>query len=161
MAADDPGDDGDGEGPTGSAPLGDLAERIRSRREGVEPEAEAADPADDAFGLGPYFSESTYAEIDADDLWDTLDADEPTPGGVEAGEAPNEHIVPKRSYCESCPKEAFSEPPAVRCSHPGTSIVEFVDIDHIRVRNCPVVAERQALGEEERGPVTPGSFGSQ
>lgn len=158
MAAEDPGD---GDGREDEAPLGELADRIRSRHGGPDVEAGAEEPTDDAFGLGEYFQEETYDEVDSEDLWETLDAEAAAPSGVEVADEPNEHIVPKRSYCESCPKDAFSEPPEVSCSHPGTSIIEYVDTDHVLVRNCPVVAERQALGEEDQGPMTPGSFGSQ
>lgn len=159
MAAEEPGD---GDDQADDDPLGDLADRVRARREGVDAGLEPEAPADDdAFGLDQYFQEETYEDVDADDLWETLETEEETPSGVEVADEPNEHIVPKRSYCESCPKDAFSEPPEVSCSHPGTTIVEYADTDHVLVRNCPVVAERQALGEEDQSPMTPGSFGSQ
>lgn len=147
MARDD-GAEGDG-----AAPLDDLAERIRSRRDG-EPGGAPADAADP----GAVFRVESYEAVDADDLWGALDATPDAPR-AEAGDGPAEHVVPKRSYCQRCPKGAFSPPPDVHCTHPGTTILEFADIDHVRVRNCPVAAEREAIGQEEDGPVTPGTFG--
>lgn len=148
--------DGSDSGDGGSAddrrePLGDLADRIRSRLPEDETDGE------EAFDLGEYFEEERFDEVESEDLWDTIEADRTLGAEVEAGEEPDEHIVPKRSYCESC--EHFSEPPEVHCTHPGTTIIEFPDIDHVRVRNCPVVAERQALGEEDEDVVTADPFG--
>lgn len=159
--AEDP-EDGSGPGADGerSDPLGDLADRIRERRagEGVRiggPDAEdtAADELDELF------QSESYDELD-DDLWDSLEGEEPDPtDGIETGESPDEHIVPKRAYCETC--EYFSEPPEVHCNHAGTTIVEYVDLDNVRVRNCPIVEQRQDLGERDEGGMTQMSFGSQ
>ena len=152
MSAEDPEDDAEAPEGADRPPLGELAERVRARRTAV-----------DETGSGEadrHFREEGFDEIDAEDLWSTLEASRAGPGDVVAGDEPDEYIVPKRSYCESCPREAFAEPPAVGCSHPGTTIVEFVDSDHLRVRNCPVVAERRALGEVDHERVTPGTFGS-
>jgi hypothetical protein len=148
-------DDGRRPDEDGEGPLGDLAERIRSRRSA---EGDRAD-AESFEGLEEFFEEEPYEEVDADELWDALEGEPDPTAGVETGESPDEHIVPKRQYCESC--EYFSEPPEVHCTHPGTTIVEFEDSDHVRVRNCPIVAERQALGEVDDAPMTPGSFGHQ
>lgn len=65
---------------------------------------------------------------------------------VEETEAGAEAVVPKRSYCERC--EFFSSPPSVRCSNPGTEIVELVDSGHFRVVDCPVVEQRGETGFE-------------
>lgn len=161
MADDASGDDRDGdESPDRAAPLGDLADRVRDRRSGGEarPEEPAFDD-EEGFGLEEFFQEESFEAIESDDLWASIDTETPFSEQIDPGDAPNEHIVPKRQYCESC--EHFSEPPEVFCTHPGTTIVEFEDIDHVRVRNCPVVAERQALGEADDAPMTPGTFGSQ
>lgn len=147
---DDPGADDD--------PLGDLADRIRSRRSEPSIDHGGAE-ADDFEGLDEFFESEPYDEVDADELWDSLEEDSEVVDGVETGENTDEHIVPKRAYCEGC--EHFSEPPDIHCDHAGTTIVEYVDLDHVRVRNCPIVAQRQALGERDEGPMTQMSFGSQ
>lgn len=134
------------------APLGDLADRIRSRNEPSI--AESADAAVDGL-----FQEEPFEGVESDDLWEAMDDATALGPEVEAGSSRNEHIIPKRGYCEGC--EHFSAPPDIHCNHAGTSIIEFTDIDHVRVRNCPVVAERQALGERDKGRMTPGTFGSQ
>lgn len=165
---DDPGDDD--ERTADPAPLGDLADRIRRRRaEGDEGQAVAPDSAaGDERDLGPFVREDAFDPSASDRLWGSLDEGPPTAaveGGeatidagkpdegagevtVEAGDGVDEHVVPKRSYCESC--EYFGDPPAVHCEHPGTTILEFVDADHVRVRRCPVVAERRASGQSDR-----------
>lgn len=51
--------------------------------------------------------------------------------------------VSKHSYCEQC--EHFSEPPDVHCTHEGTDIIEFLDMETVRVVDCPIVAEREEL----------------
>lgn len=48
-----------------------------------------------------------------------------------------EFVVPKDDYCEQCPH--YRDPPDVGCSNEGTEIVEFEDMVHVRIRNCPVV----------------------
>ncbi|MDZ7702004.1 MAG: hypothetical protein U5J98_07995 [Halobacteriales archaeon] len=152
--AEDP-DDGRSEGGE-SAPLGDLAERIRARRAGEEiPMGELEEGADE---LDDLFEAENYDESAAEGLWDALEEEPELTGGVEAGETPDEHVVPKRSYCEDC--EYLSDPPAVHCTHAGTKIIEYVDLDHVRVRNCPIVAQRQALGDRDEGGMTQMSFGS-
>lgn len=154
---DDGGSDGEREE---SVPLGDLADRVRARRSGEEvrigepgPDDVAADAVDE------FFEAEAFEDIDADDLWASIEEAPADTGGVDVGEGPDEHIVSKRAYCEGC--EYFSEPPDVHCNHSGTTIVEFADLDHVRVRNCPIVKQRQALGEREEGGMTQMSFGSQ
>jgi len=61
---------------------------------------------------------------------------------AEAAPEPHEHVVPKRDFCQRCPH--FSAPPETACSHGGTTIVEVVDADHFRVRNCPIVEDEDA-----------------
>lgn len=168
---DGPRDAGDDERPADPAPLGDLADRIRRRRAGGDEERAVApdSAAGDGRNPGRFVREDAFDPTASDRLWEpsggapptaaaegggaTVDAEEPDVGAaatVEAGEGVDEHVVPKRTYCESC--EHFGDPPAVHCEHPGTSILEFVDADHVRVRRCPVVAERLASGESDREP---------
>lgn len=99
---------------------------------------------------------ATTDGVDATDATDVADSTDVTDGVGEAafdsaGEAgPQETadpgvVVPKATYCESC--EHFADPPDVACTHEGTRIAELVDREHFRVVDCPVVVEREALGD--------------
>lgn len=127
---------GGADGPPDSepAPLADVAAEVDRRR--------AAADEDDLF-------EEAFAdvsvEVDDEDVWERLDADaeireasaDATPEGVV------ERVVDKALFCQRC--EHFDEPPEMGCTHEGTEIVELVDVEHVRVRDCPVVAEREHL----------------
>lgn len=103
------------------------------------------DPRGDPFESGSSaFDRVSVGDVDPDDVWESLtDAD-----SVESPtEADDETVeVSKHGYCETC--EHFSGPPEVHCSHEGTRILEFTDMEHVTVVNCPVVAERRELGQE-------------
>lgn len=118
---------------------------------------EAATPADIFEAVDP-------AELDADEeaaVWEELEGDgaaedgdlferlaEENPTDQLAGELETEGdttVVPKKRFCQRC--EHFSAPPEVRCGHPGTTIEEMVDGERFRVRNCPVVEERQGASD--------------
>lgn len=120
-------------GDTGrEGPLGDLAAEVDRRRG----EADDAD-LDDAF------TSQEVADLDVDAVWEQVES-----GGVADAEEPvetEERVVSKASFCQGC--EFFSEPPSVGCGHEGTEILELVDTDHFRVRNCPKVAEEERLGD--------------
>lgn len=111
-----------------------------------------ADAPEDAL-----FTEVETDEMDDEDVWAELEGSA-TAGGSEpdtgpeldAGSAPlegedaptsGETVVRKRAYCEQC--EYFSEPPNVACGFPDGEIVELVDTERFKVRNCPVVARRE------------------
>jgi len=96
----------------------------------------------DPFGEGESVFESVeVGDVDPDEVWDQLGADD-------TESAPTRHAeVSKHRYCEQC--EHFSPPPDARCTHEGTEIIEFLDMETVRLRNCPVVAEKRELGEEE------------
>ena len=109
------------------------------------------------------FEQMSVGEIDEETLWASLGSDETTGVGVGAasnaetgslgdvGPAPGvesvgdagstlpEHVVPKDTYCQSCPY--LDDPPALACTHEGTEIVEVVDNERFRVRNCPMVED--------------------
>jgi len=120
-------------GDTGrEGPLGDLAAEVDRRRG----EADGAD-LDDAF------TSQDVADLDVDAVWEQVES-----GGVGDAEEPvetEERVVSKASFCQQC--EFFSEPPSVGCGHDGTEILELVDTDHFRVRDCPKVAEEERLGD--------------
>lgn len=121
------------------APLADLARSM-------EEEPEEA-PGEDLF------EEMEVGGLEAEAVWETVAESETEgagpgsggPGGAveevePEGPAPDgEHVVDKREFCHRCTH--FTEPPETACAHEGTEIVEVVDSDHFRVRNCPMVGE--------------------
>lgn len=126
---DDPGD--------GEAPLADLADDVARRRE---------EPAEDLFEEA--FSEQPVEGLEEESVWSSIEGDDTSEFGaigevVEAGE--RTYVVSKRNFCERC--HYFSEPPDAHCTHEGTEIREFVDMNHVRLYDCPIVEER-GLGED-------------
>ncbi|MFB6295537.1 MAG: hypothetical protein ABEH66_01690 [Halobacteriales archaeon] len=91
------------------------------------------------------FVEQEAGGIDAESVWDALEEADEEPQETDAGG--DEHVVSAREFCADC--EYAAEPPEVRCTYEGSEIVEFVDNDTVRVRNCPVVARRNRLGDAE------------
>lgn len=97
----------------------------------------------------PFDDEGLFEERDADDLdpdvvWKQLES--PDSGSEqEPREERTFAEVSKHSYCEQC--RYFSEPPDISCTHEGTSIVEFLDMETVRVVDCPIVAERRELDQ--------------
>lgn len=117
-------------------PLSDLARRVERRR------AERS-AADDAPAASP-FESMAVESVDPEALWAALADDDLAVGAADRAEAVEasgdlEHVVPKRTFCQSCPQ--FAAPPAFACTREGTEIVDVVDADRFRVRNCPVVRE--------------------
>ncbi|SDQ15602.1 hypothetical protein [Halopelagius longus] len=126
--------------PDDAAPLSDLADRVSERRRREESD-------DDADAL---FDEMSVGEVDEEALWASLAdaaAAEATHVGAGAEESIEEvredvpgyadHLVPKAEFCEQCPH--LSDPPELGCDREGTEIVEVVDSDTFRVRDCPMV----------------------
>jgi len=125
------------------APLGDLAREVRARREARESDADGSDLPDDDL-----FESVEVDQVDDEAVWESFveGGTEPEEGGglgseAEAAAEANEHVVPKRDFCQRCPH--FADPPETACSHEGTVIVEVVDADSFRVRNCPVVEDEE------------------
>lgn len=132
----------------------DAASGATSDRGGTtDDDTHAAGTTDDeAFGddepASELFEEQEVAEVDTEQVWESVLGDDEETGTrsivselddrVEATDDDAEHLVPKRAYCESC--HYFSEPPTVACTYEGSSIVEVLDSEQFRVRNCPVVA---------------------
>jgi len=92
------------------------------------------------------FEDRSVDEVDPDVVWQTLASAE-TRGSVTDDSERTYADVSKHSYCEQC--EHFSPPPEISCTHEGTEIVEFRDMETVRVVDCPIVAERRRL--ERRG----------
>lgn len=132
----DAADDADAEDLEGG-PLADVAAEVGRRRADADADAE-----DDLFEEA--FSDVSVDVDDEDEVWDRLDADaEIRDVSGDAATAVDERIVDKQAFCHRC--EHFDEPPSMACTHEGTTIVELVDAEHVRVRDCPVVAERERL----------------
>ncbi|WP_423750678.1 hypothetical protein [Salinirarus marinus] len=124
------------------APLSELAREVRERRERLEREEEA-ETEDDPF------ERVDVGDVDSEAVWEAVveggeraDVErvgvgrEPERVAAETDEG-TETLVSKREYCQRCPH--FTEPPEVACTHEGTEIVEVVDNDTFRVRNCPMI----------------------
>lgn len=105
------------------------------------------------------FTEMEVSELDEDEVWSQVAEREAANGPAETepesttgvgseavsevadAATDEERVVEKRAYCEQC--EYFSKPPDVACTYPNSEIVELVDTERFRVRNCPIVARRE------------------
>lgn len=139
----DSGDSGTGD-PEGSAPLSDLRADVEERRE-----TEADDD------LAEFFTEMDVGGVDEDTVWEELSTAAETPSvGPDAAVPGDDDVqdtravtVVEKRLCHGCPH--FSDPPETACTHDGTTIEAEVDIDHFRVVDCPIVAEREEIEEME------------
>ena len=158
--SDGSGGEGDDEA---DVPLSELRERVGRRHDAEadeSPLSEVAASTPEGSEGSELFEEVDVGEIDGEAVWDAVvegDTDPEDLLGEEPGEMspdedptveptadPDEHVVDKREYCQRC--EFFSSPPATACENAGTEIVELVDNDHFRVRDCPkVAADDEAL----------------
>lgn len=137
-----PGAENDG---ADEPPFQDLIERIRASDDSADI-SEGGISNDSYVDTSGLFEEETAEQFDSEALWKFIESDRRTAGDLsEFQEGDADHVVPKRWYCEQC--EHFSEPPEVQCKHDDTTILEFVGTEEVRVRNCPVVVERKALGQ--------------
>ena len=100
------------------------------------------DPFED---IGGAFEQMDVGGVDPDSVWQDLAGAE-SRGSVSDAAGRTYTDVSKHSYCEQCP--FFSEPPDIECHHDGTEIVEFLDMNTVRVIGCPIVTEREALENE-------------
>ncbi|GCF12685.1 hypothetical protein Harman_06200 [Haloarcula mannanilytica] len=101
-------------------------------------------PGEDPFGSGESaFERVDVDHIDADKVWAEIAED----GDSEDLSESRYAEVSKHRYCEQC--EHFSEPPNARCTNDGTEIMEFLDMETVRLLNCPVVAEQHEIEREQ------------
>jgi hypothetical protein len=128
----------------GDAPLDDLAGEVRARRDARDSRSEVGEGGGDL--PDDPFESVDVDHVDDEAVWESLAEDETGPDGTvglgaeaERADDPDEHVVPKRGFCQRCPH--FADPPETACTHEGTTIVEVVDADRFRVRNCPVVED--------------------
>lgn len=130
-------DDGDANG--GSTPFADLAATV------------ADDDRDrsSAPDFDELFDRHDAADVDADRLWERLEADGLDSSESEGALRPVDRDVreiEKRAYCHGC--EHFAEPPAVACTREGTEILAAPTMATFRVADCPIVREDDALEGE-------------
>ena len=134
--ADPGGDRAEGTGATSADEFREVTEPSVGPAEGQAPE-------DDPFSeAAPDFAEVDLGDVDEDEVWDLL-SDAQARGSVADVRDRTYAEGSKHSYCERC--EYFTGPPSADCTHNGTEILEFVDMETVRVVDCPIVAERRQL----------------
>ena len=117
-------------------PLGDITERVRARRD--------RDAAEDDSP----FETMDVGELDGEEVWSELFEEGETEREkrigigaqverVEGGRDYEDFVVEKAKFCKQCPH--LGEPPLLSCSREGTEIIEVVDSERFRVRDCPMV----------------------
>ncbi|MFW5922282.1 MAG: hypothetical protein ACOCRC_03145 [Halodesulfurarchaeum sp.] len=117
-----------------SVPLSGLRDEV-NRRDRDDPEREQA-VADEAF------MEETVEPVDSEGVWADLLMEDANPEGhfeateTDVGAEGTTQVISKR-ICERC--RYLEAPPALECTHDGTTIHELVDMGHVRVSNCPMV----------------------
>ncbi len=115
------------------------------QREGENPFVDIEREGDPFASMDDAFEEVDVGDLDPDSVWEELSSAEIEAVAEKDGRTYAE--VSKHSYCEQC--EYFSDPPDIGCAHEGTQIVEFLDVETVRLVDCPVVAERKRLQERD------------
>jgi hypothetical protein len=92
------------------------------------------------------FDEMDVDKLDPDVVWQELASAE-SRGSVGDARERTYADVSAHNYCEGC--RHFSSPPDVSCGHKGTEIVEFLDMETVRVVDCPIVTEREKLDDDD------------
>jgi len=160
-SSDEPADDASESGPSASGDDDLLSavdtEEFRSdsaTESDSPPSGSSPDPDDpfsgmdergeDPFGSGESaFERVDVGHIDADKVWAEIAADDDSEATPESRYAE----VSKHRYCEQC--EHFSAPPNAHCTNEGTEIMEFLDMETVRLLDCPVVAEQHEIEDEQ------------
>lgn len=136
--------------PTDSSQMAFGVGRDKTTGTEDDPFVDTAHREGDPFeGMDDAFDEMEAGGVDPDEVWQDLASAE-SRGSVGDATERTYADVSKHSYCEQCPH--FSGPPEIRCTHEGTEIVEFLDMDSVRVVDCPIVAERKEIREGNAGP---------
>lgn len=138
----------------GSSPAaGEPSSEPEERSDPFAESGERGDPFSEAGDRGDPFEggESAFARMDVegadpDAVWEQISETEDR-GSVADLEEETYAEVSKHSFCERC--RHFSRPPEISCSHEGTDILKFLDMDTVRVLDCPIVAERRNIEERE------------
>ncbi|MFC7019397.1 MULTISPECIES: hypothetical protein [Haloarcula] len=148
---DDADEDGDGEAdatatgdPFADLGPGDDASVEQTAPDVDDPFSDMAGREGDPFGDESVFERVDVGTIDADSVWAQITGDADL---SDAASGSRYAEVSKHRYCEQC--EHFSAPPDVHCSNEGTEILEFTDMEQVRLLDCPVVAEQRELADQE------------
>lgn len=96
--------------------------------------------------MGDTFEQMDTEGLDPDVVWEELTSAQSRQSGVESQRRTYAEVS-KHSYCEAC--RFFTGPPEIECTHEGTEIIEFLDMERVRVVDCPIVAERRELEDDE------------
>ncbi|WP_262178205.1 hypothetical protein [Haloarcula laminariae] len=140
---DDPFQTGPGQSPTDEATGDREAGSDADPLGGDDPFGGMAGREGDPFDDGESVFESVDVEsVDADEVWASLD-EEPSTPSVEGSRYVE---VSKHRFCEQC--EHFASPPNAHCTHEEAEIIEYLDMETVRLLNCPVVAEQRELEDE-------------
>ncbi|MDR5655733.1 hypothetical protein RH831_00870 [Halodesulfurarchaeum sp. HSR-GB] len=120
--------------PDDDTPLSGLRDTVRQQQ----------DTETDVSGA---FIEEDVEPIDSAGVWADLLMDAGAGEGQFGAESSEDStLVISKRICERC--EYLADPPALRCTHEGTTIHELVDVGHVRVSACPMVGPD---GETKRG----------
>jgi hypothetical protein len=123
----------------------------------AEPLVDGVQREGDPFDqMGGAFEDMEVGGLDPDRVWQDLASAE-SRGSVGDATERTYADVDKHAYCEQC--EYFSGPPEINCTHEGTEIVEFLDMATVRVVDCPIVAEREELEQDDSVALTEDSSG--
>ena len=119
--------------------------------DGAEPSSAPGETAE-----GPVadeaFEQVDVDDVDTDEVWTDVaeGTNDDTPATLDDQTDEEETVeVSKHAYCENC--RFLSEAPEIHCTHEGTEIVEFIDMETVRLSNCPIVAERAGLDDGVSG----------
>lgn len=97
----------------------------------------------DPFDGETLFESVDIDEVDVEEVWAELNEESDTT----PSETNRYTDVSKHRFCEQC--EFFAEPPAAHCTHEEAEIVEYLDMETVRLLNCPIVAEQRQLEADE------------
>ncbi|MCU4741699.1 hypothetical protein [Natronoglomus mannanivorans] len=127
-------------------PLDELADAVGTRGSD-SPRSDVDAGTHDGTDGAALFEHEDVEGIDRDTLWEQVEH-----GGVDTVDEQSRadtdreiREVQKREYCHGC--DHFESPPDVGCRHEGTDILEFPTLETVRVADCPVVLEEEALEE--------------
>lgn len=109
----------------------------------TDPFADLDEPAGDPFGgADSVFERVDVGEVDTDEVWNSI-AEDGDDGEPVVPDDSRYAEVSKHAFCQQC--EHFAEPPDAHCTHESAEIIEYLDMEHVRLLDCPVVAEREDL----------------
>jgi hypothetical protein len=129
-------------------PFAEIEDQAEGMAGGIQDQDEEdilealGDQDGDPFDDEELFTEAEVTTVDANRVWDSLDEDE----SFERSATEIQEDVSKHRFCKQC--EYFSGPPASHCTHETAEITQYLDMDTVRVLNCPVVARERQIENE-------------